>query len=101
MTTRKHAPLPWRAKTYVSPPDAAYVADAKGQKVAVNGQHLHPANAALIVRAVNAHDGLVAALGFVQKYAAMQASKGNALPSQLTGAVDAALKAANEAGESE
>lgn len=44
-----------------------------------------------IVRACNSHDAMIAALQFVEKYAAMRASKGDPLPGQLVDTVTAAL----------
>jgi hypothetical protein len=56
MSTPEHSPLPWR----VSQPTPTFVTDADGRDVVVanNG---NSANARLIVRAVNAHDALIAA----------------------------------------
>ena len=75
------------------------VLDGAGLRVArcdFDGDFDNPqarANATLIAAAPD----LYAALEFVRKYAVMRASKGDALPAQLTSAVNAALAKAEGA----
>jgi hypothetical protein len=99
-TETKHTPLPW-AITCNEMKSCVGLEIHSGKNTIVYQDVWHEfaeqakADFAMIVRAVNSHDELCEAVKFALKYAAMREEKGDAMPSQLTNALRAALAKAD------
>lgn len=97
----KHTKTPWRVGDRNETRGVPILAGADAETVrvtAVYGSDALPdsqdeVNATFIVQAVNAHDALVAAVGFALKYHRMMiANGGKTLPAQLVSSLEGALK---------
>jgi hypothetical protein len=70
-----HSPTPWTAYEYGSPVGTGYIRGPNDERVFSNGNGMTIADVRFLVRAVNSHDALVAALDqFLDKYCEMVGS---------------------------
>ena len=92
-----HTPTPWRVgdagHTVFGPPNGT-----PSPAVITTTRGLHPANSAHIVRCVNAHDDLVAALTFITRCAKMKGPVGTTCYIISDAAMDSARAALAKVG---